>query len=99
MSSLYYLSEQAEKDIEEIVDHLLKESISVADTFIEATYHAFERLAEYPEIGHLRQDITDRPVKFWPLKWHYLIIYNPDIPVEIVRVLSGWRDMVELLEK
>ncbi len=76
---------------------MLQESIQAADTFIDAAYHAFERLAEHPEIGHIRQDLTDRPVKFWTLKWHYLIIYQPENPIEIVRVLSGWHDMIELL--
>ena len=56
-----------------------------------------DRLAEFPELGHLREDLTDKPVKFWPFKWHYLIIYKPSSPIEIVRVLSGFRDIINLM--
>jgi plasmid stabilization system protein ParE len=56
-----------------------------------------EHLAEYPELGHLREDLTDKHVKFWPFKWHYLIIYKSASPIEIVRVLSGFRDIINLI--
>jgi plasmid stabilization system protein ParE len=54
-------------------------------------------LADYPDIGHLRDNLTDKPVKFWTFKWHYLIIYKPISPVEVVRVLSGYRDIANLI--
>lgn len=97
MTNRYFLSHEAEQDIEEIIDYLLQESVIAADAFAEAAYSSFERLAEYPDIGHLREDITNRPVKFWTVKWHYLVIYKPSDPVEVVRVLSGYRDIIELL--
>lgn len=55
------------------------------------------RLAEMPEMGHSREDLADEPLRFWPVH-SYLIIYRPDrSPLEVVRVLSGYRDIAELL--
>jgi plasmid stabilization system protein ParE len=55
------------------------------------------RLAEMPELGHFREDLADEPLRFWPVH-SYLIIYRPDRkPLEVVRVLSGYRDIAELL--
>jgi toxin ParE1/3/4 len=56
-----------------------------------------EKLAEFPQLGHIRDDLTDLPVKFWPV-YSYLIVYNPKSdPLEIVRVLSGALDIPEIL--
>jgi plasmid stabilization system protein ParE len=53
----------AEQDVDQIIDYLLQESIKVAETFVEAAYNSFERLAEHPEIGHHREDLTNSAVK------------------------------------
>ena len=91
------LSVVAEQDIDEIITYLAQENPVVAQKFLDALFDAMDKLAEYPELGHLREDLTDRPVKFWPFKWHYLIIYKPTSPLEIVRVLSGFRDIISLI--
>jgi plasmid stabilization system protein ParE len=97
MTSRCVLSVVAEQDIDEIITYLAQENPAVAQTFLDALFDAMNNLAEYPELGHLREDLTDRPVKFWPFKWHYLIIYKPTSPLEIVRVLSGFRDIINLI--
>jgi antitoxin ParD1/3/4/toxin ParE1/3/4 len=59
--------------------------------------HAFELLADNPEIGHLREDLTDRPVKFWSV-FSYLVAYDPARdPLRIVAVVHGARDVERLL--
>ena len=97
MTSRCVLSIVAEQDIDDIISYLVQENPVVAQTFLDALFDAMDNLAEYPELGHLREDLTDRPVKFWPFKWHYLIIYKPTSPLEIVRVLSGFRDIISLI--
>ncbi len=97
MTSRCVLSVVAEQDIEEIITYLALENPVVAQTFLDALFNAMDNLVEYPELGHLREDLTDLPVKFLPFKWHYLIIYKPTSPLEIVRVLSGFRDIINLL--
>ena len=97
MTSRCFLSPIAEQDIDEIITYLAQENPVVARTFLDALFAALDNLAEFPELGHLREDLTDKPVKFWTFKWHYLIIYKPTFPVEIVRVLSGYRDIIDLV--
>lgn len=97
MTSRCFLSPIAEQDINEIITCLAQENTLVARTFLDALFAAMDNLAEFPEIGHIREDLTDKPVKFWTFKWHYLIIYKPTSPVEIVRVLSGFRDIINLM--
>jgi toxin ParE1/3/4 len=64
----------------------------------DAIYDAVGRLAETPGIGHTRQDLTDRPVKFWSV-YSYLIVYDSESrPLTIVAVLHGARDVEQLLK-
>ena len=56
------------------------------------------RLARSPEIGHLREDLADEPLQFWPV-YSYLIIYRPQTrPIQILRILHGSRDIRAILE-
>jgi plasmid stabilization system protein ParE len=97
MTSKGILSLAAEQDIDEIITYLAQESPVVARTFLDSLFAAMDNLAKFPELGHLREDLTDKPVKFWTFKWHYLIIYKATSPIEIVRVLSGFRDIINLM--
>ena len=48
-------------------------------------------------MGHGREDLTDQPVLFWPVG-AYSIIYRPEtMPLEVVRVLHGSRDIPSLV--
>jgi plasmid stabilization system protein ParE len=93
----YFLSSVAEQDIDEIVSYIIHENPNAALRLLDALYEAMDILAENPMLGHKREDLTDKPVRFWPFKWHYLIIYSDWAPIEIVRVLSGYRDISSLL--
>lgn len=97
MKSQCYLSPAAENDIDEVITYLAQENPIAAHSFLSALYDAFDKLAENPDMGHLREDLTEKPVKFWTFKWHYLIIYKPTPQPEIVRVLSGFRDIINLI--
>lgn len=58
---------------------------------------AIQLLADTPGVGHVRRDLTDRPVLFWPVG-RYLLIYRADRqPIEIVRVVSAYRDVSSFL--
>ena len=59
---------------------------------------AVSKLARNLELGHFRRDLTSKSVRFWPIH-SYLIIYDPSSrPLEIVRILSGYRDVAALLK-
>jgi antitoxin ParD1/3/4/toxin ParE1/3/4 len=89
----FVLSGPAARDLEEIVDHLIRAAgpdvaVRVANRLLEAC----RRLAVDPGIGHVRPDLTKAPVRFWSSR-PYLIVYRPGSrPLEIVRVLHAARD-------
>jgi plasmid stabilization system protein ParE len=73
----YRLSPEAEKDLHIIRLYLTKNGGGrVARYVLREIRRSMRLLAERPEIGHWRADLTDAPVKFWSV-FSYLIIYDP----------------------
>jgi len=55
-------------------------------------------LAANPRAGHWRKNLTDEPVKFFPV-YSYLIVYRPDTkPLQVVSILHGCRDVEQILK-
>jgi toxin ParE1/3/4 len=99
MASRFIFTEEAETQLLEILDHLADESESAAVRVRDAVYDAVGKLAESPGIGHTRQDLTDRPLKFWSV-FSYLVVYDPESrPLTIIAVLHGARDVEKLLKR
>jgi antitoxin ParD1/3/4 len=97
----FRLSAPARDDIDSIWDDILERSasLSVADKVVAKIYEAFDLLGTYPEAGHMRTDLTDKPLKFWSV-YHYLIAYSPQTsPIDIVAVIHSARDVPPLLEE
>ena len=93
----FVLSPEARDDLREIRGFIARDSANAARRVLSELRAAMSRLAEMPEMGHFRADLADEPLRFWPVH-SYLIIYRPDRkPLEVVRVLSGYRDIAELL--
>ena len=93
----YRITATAEKDIDDIISYFLTENPAIALSFVNSLYASIEMLASNPLLGHKREDLTAEPIRFWPFKWHYLILYTHEIPIKVVRVLSGHRDISSLL--
>ena len=72
MSRQFRLSPEAEQQIDAIGAFIAKDSIDAALKIYDALEHAFQLLAENPGIGHTREDLTERPVKFWSV-FSYLV--------------------------
>jgi plasmid stabilization system protein ParE len=99
MASRFIFTEEAETQLLEILDHLAGESEAAAVRVRHAIYDAVGKLAERPGIGHTREDLTHRPLKFWSV-YSYLVVYDPEIrPLTIVSVLHGARDVEQLLKR
>ena len=66
----------------------------MADRVESAIREKIVYLAGRPGGGHWRRDLTDEPVKFFPI-YSYLIVYLPETkPLQIVAVLMAtatWR--------
>lgn len=97
MNLTYLISPIAEQDIDEIITYIAQESPKVAYDFVDALYDSFDKLALNPYLGHTREDLTKRLVRFWTFKWHYAVLYKPESPIEIIRILSGYRDIINIL--
>lgn len=98
MSKRYQLAEAARRHVDEITTFIAQDSVVAAFKVLDALEEAFEVLAEQPGIGHLREDLTDRQVKFWSV-FSYLVVYDPaSSPLTVVAVLHGARDIGQLLK-
>jgi plasmid stabilization system protein ParE len=95
----YELSPEARDDLQEIWVYIASDNPSAADKLEEDIYAACELLSKNPHVGHKRPDLTDEPVRFWPIRGQYLVIYLPDTePLKIVRILHGARDASSQLQ-
>jgi toxin ParE1/3/4 len=96
----YILSPEAKEHLREIRNYLVSQSgLGLARYVLQEIRAAFRLLASHPEAGHLRQDLTPLPVKFWPV-FSYVIVYDPAArPLDIVRVFHGRRDVEAILDR
>jgi len=94
----YELTQTAQLDLFEIQDYLNDQSPTAARHVLEGIIAALEDIGESPGHGHLRDDLTDRDLRFKTV-FRYQIIYRPDTrPVQIIRVLHGHRDVGRMLD-
>ena len=93
----FKLSPPAAEYIREAWAFIARDNLDAARRFRLRILEACRTIAQNPRIGHSREDLTSKPVLFWP-EGKYLIIYNPArTPIEIVRVLHGARDVPKLV--
>ena len=93
----FHLSDEARQDLFDIWKYIALDNLDAANKVREDFYEAIHLLVANPGIGHIREDLADTSLRFWRVH-SYLIAYRPDTnPLEIVRILSGYRDMSRLL--
>ncbi len=93
----YQLTPAAEADLGEIFEYIRSDSPAAALRVLVRIREAMRRLAEYPRIGHVREDLADSSLRFWPV-YSYLIVYRPESrPLQIIRVPHGARDVGRIL--
>jgi plasmid stabilization system protein ParE len=98
MSDFFY-SLEARRDLLEIWEFIAQDNLDEADRVEREIEETISTLAVNPQLAHFRRDLTSRPVRFWVI-YSYLIIYDPDArPLEVVRILSGYRDIAGLLKQ
>src|SRR5438094_8129709 len=90
----YRLTPAAEGDLFDIWSYIAPDNLASADRLESEILDTCQRLADRPDLGHFRRDLTDKPVRFFALRGTYLIVYDPATkPLEIIRVLHGARDV------
>lgn len=92
----YVLTDLAKQDVREIISYIRKRSPQSAKKVQAELRDAMRLLAEFPLIGHYRDDIAPEPLRFWSV-YSYLIAYRPDAkPLQVIRVVHGARDLDRL---
>lgn len=89
----YRLTPAAEDDLFEIWAYIAADNFEAAERIEAEILEACVRLTARPELGHFRRDLTNKPVRFLPVRGTYLIVYDPATePLEVIRILHGARD-------
>jgi plasmid stabilization system protein ParE len=89
----YVLTDLAKPDIRDIVGYIRQRNPEAARKARLELRQAMQRLAEFPYMGHLREDLTSEPLQFWTV-YSYLIAYRPDeTSLTIIRIVHGARDL------
>ena len=95
--SKYVLSEEAEKDVEEIYDFgLYKFGSAQAINYLIGLQKHFESLANNPNIGRERNEIKEGLYSL-PYISHIIFYRTLTDRVRIVRILYGGRDLIKFL--
>lgn len=96
----FQLTEDAVLDVDGIWLYLLeKQGLETADRIVTEFFKGFYKLAEAPNSGHRRTDLTGRPILFYRI-FSYLVIYTPGSkPLQILGVLHGKRNIARILRK
>ncbi len=90
----YRFTPAAEDDLFDICSYIAADNLEAADRVEEEIFQACLRLVVRPDLGHYRHDLTDKPVRFFPVRGTYLVVYDPATePLEVIRILHGARDV------
>ena len=79
-------------DLNEIWEYIAADSPDAADRVLDEIQEAIRTLVLFPHVGHLRPDLTSRPLRFHPIR-SFLIVYAADEqPLVVLAVLHGRRN-------
>lgn len=88
----YRLSVQSRLDLNEIWLYIAADNVTAADRFIDELVSRFQTLAAEPGIGRTRDELAES-LRSFPVG-NYVILYRTiQDGIEVVRVLSGFRDI------
>lgn len=92
-------SPAASKDLLEIVDYIAERNPDTAERLRDRFLAAVKMLAKRPDLGHVRHDLVpkDLTVRCWPVGRYLIICRSEYSGVQIVRVLSGYRDIATVM--
>ena len=94
----YLLTPAAEDDLFDIWSFVARDNPTAADKLESDFFNTFQKLADKPDLGHHRKDLTDKLVRFFAVRGAYLVVYEALSPVRILRILHGARDASSVLE-
>ena len=90
--SRYIIAPSAKRELKEINSYIARYNSTAARRFKERIKQQCKLLADFPEMGQNRDEL-EPGLRSFPVE-NYLIFYRPIANgVEIVRVVSGYRDL------
>jgi toxin ParE1/3/4 len=96
MTRQFRLTEPAIEDIEQIADYIARQSgFDRAEHFLSRLNGKFAKIAQFSNLGQQRDEILPG-LRSFPID-NYLILYMPiGQNIDIIRVVSGYRDLSAL---
>jgi toxin ParE1/3/4 len=97
----YIVSPQARQDLLDITGYIARDNLDAALHLRDRMFAAFELLASQPGVGRMRDDLVPAKlgVRFWPVGTYLVIYRTSNLSTQIVRVLSGYRDVTTILNQ
>jgi len=98
----YQFTPQAEDDLFEIWSYIAVENGEAANRAEDAVHVACALLVNTPLAGRLRENLTDRPVRFWlvqPFRNCWTVYRSDTKPLQIIRILHSSRNIALLLPR
>ena len=93
--SRYRLSQESRWDLDDIWLYIASDNVTAADGFIDKLIGKFQTLATQPGIGRARDELAES-LRSFPVG-NYVIFYRAmQDGIEVVRVLSGFRDIPDV---
>ena len=88
----FKVTDRAKADLREIWSYVAQGNAEAADRLAATIVDKYRLLAKHPRLGRARDELDSGLRSF--LVGSYLIFYRPtDEGIEVVRVLSGYRDL------
>ena len=95
----YLFGRYVEGDLRDIRDYIAQDSPDSARRMMVRFVSAFRLLAKRPELGHVREDLLEPAIRFWPVG-AYLILYRAaKSPIEVLAVVHGARDVPAIVNR
>src|SRR5258708_5248530 len=96
----FRFTREAFGDLFSIWTYIARHNPEAADRVEHTVLDACSFLAKGPLAGHIREDLTALPLRFWSVRRYpnYIIVYDPaTTPLQIIRILHRKRDVEQLL--
>lgn len=97
MSRKAQLSPAAQADLNEIWSYIAEDSFEAADRFLTFLFGRFAFLAGSPFMGHARDELQ-AGLRSFPVRNYFVLYRIENAHIEVVRVLSGARDLESTFE-
>ena len=94
----YKISQLAEQDLEDIWVYLAQNNQIAADQQIAKILNRLPILAQFPDIGKMREDLRDQ-LRSFPVKPYIVFYIKLDDGIEVVRILHHSRDIDHLFSE